>query len=304
MVPGLLFTLLLAATSANPYLEKGRALVKDLQFAEAIEQLKVARQVPQLSSTQRLEVLELLGRCQVAEGERADAEASFAEMLTLAPNAELDRKLSPKILEVFDRVKHRLYPDDFLRLTPEAARAGQAVIRLVDPWRRVDSLVALRRLDGAAATEQTLEVKQGVATVELDAGPGQTLDWWLEARDGAGAVLGGFGSSSSPQQYSVPSVASGLFAGGPDAPPTPRLERIPAWVALAVGLGAATAAGFFQVRSGDRAREARNNALPPGDWSDTARATQAAAVSDASWAAGLFVGAAVAGTTGVVLFAW
>ncbi len=303
MLPVILLTLLVAQP-ANPYLDEGRRAVRELRFADAIEQLKVARQVPQLSSPQKLEVFELLGRCQVAEGARADAEVSFAQMLALAPDAELDRKLSPKILEVFDAVKQRLYPPGFVRLTPEPARAGQAVLRLVDPWHRVDAVVALRRLEGAPAAEQAIAVKDGHVTIELDAAPGQTLDWWLEARDVSGAVLAGFASAQSPQQYSVPAVASGLFAGGPDATPTPRLQRIPAWVALAVAIGAGAAAGVLQLRSIDRARAARDTTRPPGDWSDTSRATHAAAVSDATWATGLFVGASVAGATGVVLFAW
>ena len=57
-------------------------------------------------------------------------------------------------------------------------------------------------------------------------------------------------------------------------------------------------------RSVGRARDAVDNSRPPGDWSDTARAAQASAVSDATVATGLFVGAGVAGAAGVVLFAW
>ncbi len=294
----------LAAQPANPYLDEGRRLVKDLHFADAIEQLKVARQVKELSSAQQREALELLGRCQVAEGARSDAEATFADLLSIAPDAELDRKLSPKILEVFDAVKQRLYPQDFVRLSPQAAREGQGVVRIVDPWRRVDAVIALRRVNGAEATEHAIAVKDGQATIELDVAPGKTLEWWLEARDVSGAVLAGFGSASSPQQYSVPVVATGHFAGGPDSPPTPRVKRVPAWVALVLGIAAGSAGAVLQVRSGNSARAARDTTQPPGDWSDTARAAQASAITDATIAAGLFIGAGVAGTTGVVLFAW
>ncbi len=295
----LLLTLLLAQP-ANPYLDEARRLAKDLQFAEAIEQLKIARQVPQLSSAQQLEVLELLGRCQVAEGSRAAAEATFAKMLTLAPDAQLDRKLSPKILEVFDEVKQRLYPADFVRLSPQPARAGQGVLRLVDPWRRAAALVLVRRLDGAAPVEQPIDLQDGAVSFELEAQPGQTLEWWLEARDPAGLVLAGFGSAQQPQQYAVPAVvASGLFAGGPEAPPTPRIQRPAAWILIAAAIAAGSAGGFLQVRSANRAREAR-----AAEWSDAARATQLAAVSDATWAAGFFVGAGAAGAGGLVLFAW
>lgn len=297
MTPALLLLLLLAQP-ANPYLDEARRLAKDLQFAEAIEQLKVARQVPQLSNTQRLEVLELLGRCQVAEGARADAEASFADMLAMSPGAELNRGASPKILEVFDAVKKRLYAPDFVRLNPLPARLGQAVLLIVDPWHRVEALVMLRRLDGAAPTEQPVPVADGQAAIELDVAPGHALEWWLEARDVSGLPLAGFGSAQSPQRFAQPAVVtSGLFAPGPER--TPRLQRAPAWVAVALTVGAGAAGAFLQVRSQDRANQARTK-----EWSDDARALHASAVTDATIATGLFIGAGVAGATGVVLFAW
>ncbi len=303
MVPVLLVTLLLAQPPVG-YLDEGRRLAKNLEFAEAIEQLKVAGQVKQLTPLQRLEVLELLGRCQVAEGALADAQSSFSQMLALAPGAELDRKLSPKILEVFDGVKQRLYAPDFVRLTPEPARAGQAVLRLVDPWHRVDTLVQMRLLKGGAPVEIPIEVKEGQAVLELEAAPGTTLEWWLEARDVSGAVIAGFGSAQSPQQYSVPALETGPFSNGPQLPPTPRLKRVSAWVAVAAAVAAGVAGAALQARSSQRAHEAADKTQPPGDWSDTARAAQASAVSDATWAAGLFAGAGACGGVGVVLFAW
>ena len=147
---------LLLAQTANPYLDEGRRLAKELKFAECIDQMKVASQVLDFSKAEKLEVLTLLGRCQIAEGQRTAAEESFAQLLSVAPEHELDPKESPKILEVFAVVKKRLYAPDFVQLSPQPARAGQAIFRLVDPWHRVDSVVVVRRLD-AATREQRLE---------------------------------------------------------------------------------------------------------------------------------------------------
>jgi hypothetical protein len=82
------------------------------------------------------------------------------------------------------------------------------------------------------------------------------------------------------------------------------VQRAPAWVAIIAAVAACSAGAVLQIQSGVHAQQARDNARPPGDWDDTARTTQAKAVSEATWATGLFIGAGVAGSAGVVLFAW
>jgi hypothetical protein len=56
------FAVLVLAQTANPYLDLARGLARELKFSAAIEQLQVARQVPNLDTAQRVEVLELLAR--------------------------------------------------------------------------------------------------------------------------------------------------------------------------------------------------------------------------------------------------
>ena len=291
---------LLLAQPANPYLEEARRLAKALKFADCIEQMKVASQVRDLPRAGRLEVLTLQARCQIAEGQRADAELSFAQLLELSPAAELDPKESPKILEVFAAVKQRLYAPDFARLSPQPARAGQAIFRLIDPWRRVESVVLLRRAEDLTHELRLMPVDEKVV-VELEVAPGHSFDWWLEARDVSGQVISGFGSSQDPQRYSAPIIDT-----GPELVDTrtPRLQRVPAWIAAIVTVGACAVGAGLQVQSGASERQARDLSRPPGDWSDTARAAHATAITDASVATGLFIGAGVAGTAGVVLFAW
>ena len=292
--------LLVLAQPVNPYLQEGRRLAKELKFAECINQMKVAGQVNDLAKAEKLEIFALQGRCQIAEGQRAPAEESFAQMLELAPSTELDPKESPKILEVFETVKRRLYAQDFVKLAPQPARAGRAIFRLIDPWRHVDRVTMVRRVD-EATNEVMLTAVDEQVTVELEVAAGHSLEWWLEARDVSGQVLAGFGSPLDPQQYSVPVVDTGPQVVDTR---TPRLERIPAWVAVIAALAAGSAGAVLQVQSLTHAQQSRDLTRPPGDWSYTARATYGNAVAEASWATGLFIGAGVAGSAGVVLFAW
>ena len=69
------------AQPGNPYLEKARELARDLRFADAISELEIAKQVPGLDVQQRREVVELLARCQVAEGRRAAGPLPTRDML-------------------------------------------------------------------------------------------------------------------------------------------------------------------------------------------------------------------------------
>ncbi len=294
---GLLFLLL--AQAPNPYLLEGRELAKAARFAEAIAQLKVARQVPDLDPAQRVEVLELLGRCEVAEGHRDEADAAYAELLGLEPDFELAPDTSPKVLELFEKVKQRLYPPPWLKLVSLPSAPGEAQARLVNPYHRVVQLSFLVRLDGGPWERRAVAAEGGVVRLPLEVEPGHALDWYLEADDEQGSAVTGLGSATQPQHVAVPAGAAVVGAG-----PTPRLKRVPAWVAVAVAVAAAGAGAAFQSLSAREARDAHDATHPPGDWADTARAAQGRAVSDATWATGLFVSAGVAGATGVVLFAW
>jgi len=284
----------------NPYLEQGRSLARALQFAEAIEQLKVARKVPGLERGQRLEVLELLAKCQVAEGHREEAEDAYTELLGLEPAFELDPQTSPKMQQLFVAVKHRLYPEPWLKLLPQPAGPGEALVKVVDPYHRFAALVFQVRHDDGPWESHNVAVDGAVGRLPLDVEPGHTLDWYAEARDASGAAVASWGTAAEPQHVvGTGSVGPVLVQTG-----TPRLQRAPAWIAVAVAVAAAGAGAAFQVLSRDEARAAHDRTKPPGDFSDTARAAQSRAFTDAAVATGCFIGAGVAAGTGVVLFAW
>ncbi|MFP2933336.1 hypothetical protein ACLESO_50955, partial [Pyxidicoccus sp. 3LG] len=129
------------AAPANPYLEQARARYEALRFSEAVELLELAERAPSSTRAQHLDILELRARCELAEGRRQEAEATYERMLMLDPRAEPPADLSPKILETFQAVKARLFPAGYAALKQLPAAEGLVRVEVVDPWRRVDAVV-------------------------------------------------------------------------------------------------------------------------------------------------------------------
>lgn len=291
------------AQAANPYLDEARQLARELKFSDAIGRLRVARQVPNLDRTERIEVLELLAKCHVAEGDRPEAEAAFSELLSLEPEHELDREsTSPKILSVFDDVKRQLFPDQRVTLIEEAAPPGRFRARVVDPFKRVSAvLLMVRTGDGPwEANPVTLEARR--LDVPTPLAPTLTVSWYLQANDAAGAMLATIGSAEAPRLTERPTspVVSPPLARDETLEPTKVAGVVASVVALvAVGVGTG-----LQLNAQALERAARDRSRPPGDWADTARATHAEAVSRAQWSIGLFATGGVAAVSAAVLFAW
>lgn len=290
------------AQTANPYLDLARAKARELKFAEAITQLQVAKQVPDLEQAQRLEVFELLAKCQVAEGNRAEAEAAFGELLAIDPEHELDRSsTSPKILTVFDAVKERLFPDRQVSLVEEMAPPGRLRLRVVDPFHRTTAAeLVLRRGDGPWES-RTVGIENKVVDLLTPTASSDDVFWFVRVKADE-TVVASFGSESAPR-LSERRKSIELPATPDEAPglaPT-KVAGIVTGVVAVVAAGVGTA---LQLSSQSLDRAARDASRPPGDWADTARAAHTDAVTQANWSIGLFATGGVAAISAVVLFAW
>jgi hypothetical protein len=289
----------LLAQPVNPWLEEARLLSRELRFADAIERLKVARTVPGLDDAQRREVLELLARCQLAEGQRSDAEDSLTELLRAEPAFELDRKeTSPKILDAFDQAKKRLYPDDFAALTAIPAPAGRVAIKVIDPWRRVREVHRFERVDGGPWHDALCVIEGGAVSFVVAVSAGSTLEWYAEAR-GDDAILARLGSEGAPQVVTT----AKLEVVAETLPPL-RWQRPAAWALISAALAAAAIGAVLQVNGWSLRLAARDRSKPPGDWSDTALEADRDGKLQTTFALGLFIGAGAAGLGGGILFAW
>jgi hypothetical protein len=292
---------LVLTQAANPWLERARVLANELQFAEAITQLNVARQVPNLDRVQRAQVLELLARCHVAEGNRSDAETAFTELLSQEPDFEIDREsTSPKIVTVFDDVKARLYPGGMVSLVEVTGPPGRVRAQVVDPYKKVARAVLHERRADAAWTDTVLPFSRRTLDFPLPLAAGSPVQWYVQLEDEAGAGLASLGSLDSPRLVEVNALPSPVA-------PAPSGLRGTTVAAIVVGVVALIAAGGglgLQVDSLSLERAARDSTRPPGDWADTARSAHAQAVQQGVLATGFFTGAGAAALSSVVLFAW
>lgn len=204
-----LLLLTLAAPSwarPAPVLEKAKQAFEALKYRDALKLLEQARAGAKGSLDQSLEILGLIGQCQVGLGDRAAAEAAFEAMLKLSPNAALDQELSPKILDVFEAAKRHLFAPDYVQLKALPGKRERRV-NVVDPWRRVAVVVALRRsAAGRSWAELPLEVKDHNLVID-PAHFGGEVFFYLEARGADGFVLAHLGSAAMP-----------LHLAGPDRP--------------------------------------------------------------------------------------
>ena len=309
MIANLMLTLFLVAAqpdeSTNPYLVKARSLFASQRFVEARDQLGIALEVPSMDSSQRLEALELLGRCQIAEGKRSLAEDSFARLLALDPHWELDDGASPKVRGVFEAAKSKRFARDSVALSSLTAPPMQLRASVVDPWKRIARVCLMSQASGEKSwREQELPLVDHVAA--FDFGPAPQIErWYLEARDTTGASVARLGSPEQPFTLALHSSApENAVVANTASPATPsnsatRARRTSAWIIAAVALAAVVGGVALQAQSSRTATEARAD-----EWADAARAHQATATAQASWAIGLFSTAGAAAVTSTVLFVW
>jgi hypothetical protein len=302
MLLSLAAALAVTAQSFSPWLDEARALVEQLRFADAIARLEVARQVRSLEPKELREVLELLAYCQVAEGRRDAAEATFTAMLQADPWLKLSRdSSSPKVLESFEAAKARLFAADYVRLEEKPSPPGWATVVLIDPWGRVSAVTLFTRRDNS-------EWRQNVLTEESDHSyrfaltitVGEQFEWYVEAQSDVGAKMAFVGTREEPRVIRV-------VRPDPQALITPlpgmKGSRVAGFMILGAGVLLGAVATGLEVGGWNLRQAARNRSRPPGDFADTARLAEREGQSQQTWAAGLFIGAGVMTATGVVL-AW
>lgn len=292
----------LAAQPSSPWLSEARALVEQLRFADAIARLEIARQVRSLEPSERREVLELLAYCQVAEGKRDAAEATYTAMLQQEPWFELSKEASsPKVLEAFEAAKTKLFPRDYVRLEQQPAAPGWAALALTDPWRQVRSVTVFERRDGGEWKETVLTEETGHAyrfplTVTGDG----KLEWYVEANSEV-AVVARVATREAPRVLQIakqdPVVVVAPVENSPSG------SRVAGFVTLGLGVALAAVATGLAVGGTNLRQAARDRTQPPGDFADTARLAERDGQAQQTWSVGLFIGAGVAVGTGVVL-AW
>lgn len=278
--------------AANPYLADAKTFYSQARFEEALASLELARKVPSGDAAQKLEVLDLLARCQVAAGRSKEAEATYVEYLTLRPKAEIDRSLSPKILEAFDAAKSRLYPPDYLAIEPLPAPPGRLMFRLVDPWGKAASLVLGWRV-GMGGAWNRLELLPSEESFGHDVeSAGAEVAWFVEAHDASGREVAFAGTR--PGLEEPPKLA--LTAPSPAGAKVSSNQATLRWALAGVALAAAAGGAYLWKQSVDSEQQAQLE-----EWGDSAQRHHSRAVVEQRWAIGLAVGSGAAVACAVLL---
>jgi len=256
-----------AGAGIRARLAAGRAAYAQQDYREAIRALRPIVKHPAATRAQKVTALELTGLSMLIIGQTDAARATFEDLLALDPGYVLtDPSQSPKLRRFFEEVKRGYLPDyrgggqaALEHTAPTGALAGRRLemaavviegapaVTSVALWWRRRGLLEFRE---AAMTPRRRGGGFAVALTPPADRASYVLEYYLEARGPAGAVVARAGGPDAPLALTVRGAAGGGRAW---------YQRWYVWAgaaALGVGVTAAVIAS-----SGDQAPE---GSLPPG----------------------------------------
>lgn len=273
------------AAAPNPWLESAKAAYARLDCDQVLADVALALQVPTNDDDTRLSIYDYAGRCHVALGNAADAEAAFGRMLELDPQAELDAGLSPKIREAFHAAKLKKYPADHVALRELSRGEGLVRVALLDPWRKVSAVVLGRAGDaGQRFAEAPLSPTSGVYVAAVGDRP-----WFIEARSRRGEPLALLGRKElPPPSAAAPARDQPGREVAQKAPESKAGRRAVGWVGVAAGAAAVgTGIALFAIA------ESTRQAAVQKEWADEMSALERQSNGQAGAGHALFWGGLV-----------
>jgi len=170
----------------KPTLERARQLVeKELRYEEGISLVRRLLRRGNLGDAQRVEAFWLLGIAYVARGNTDSAEAAFWELLRIAPKHRLDPMVSPKVQEVFERVRGKLVTaPKLIALNARRTVTGLRFdARFEDEQGRLARLQLFYELAESDYDSVPMAVGEGEASATVDLSSREVLDspsWRVE----------------------------------------------------------------------------------------------------------------------------
>jgi hypothetical protein len=311
--------LLLAATSPKP-LELARDRVRTLKYAQAAKALKATARLEGLSRAQALEYFELSGIVAASLGDQEAARAAFVKLLALDSGWKLKGRPSPRVTTPFYEARSQVNDQGGLALTYTGAEPNSGPPEAL--------LFSLHNVPALARDVAFTVVEDGVErALVLPASPtlrvpvrGSQVSALGVARTAQRWVLTGAVESTVHEQADTPLAAPPLPLPEPGAaaatagpPPlaattasAPSLLRPAAYTALGVAVLAAAVGGAFGIGA-QAARGRFLSATSEGGLVTTLTREQALGLEADARAFSVvanacFIGAGVAGVTGVVLW--
>jgi hypothetical protein len=213
-----------ARDSAEALLAAGVVAYDDLDYPNAIALLEQAL-AKGLSKEAQLKAYDYIAFSSVGEGQEAAAEEAFRKVLAIDASHKLAESVSPRIQAVFDRAKTAAAPAPPVPSAPAAAKTDVVLYPLVeppegtagspltvsvsshDPAGRVASLWIFHRARGASAYAKLEAPHSGVGAFAGTVPGAQVarpaLQYYLEGRDDADALVASRGSAEEPLEVPV-----------------------------------------------------------------------------------------------------
>lgn len=209
----------------NALLRQGLELFEAVEYERAVEVLSAAL-LEQGNDTQELvQIYRTLGTLYVYLGREAEAEAALRRLCCAAPEFQFDEYASPRIREVYSRVRaqwveagrqceshatEEAAPVTMDHLSPDVTGADEALditVTIEDPEMRVATVVLFYRASGESGFNQSAAsmVQPGTFSVTIpgDAVQPPAAEYYLEAQDDTGESLAGQGTSRAPLRVPV-----------------------------------------------------------------------------------------------------
>ncbi|MGC4093852.1 MAG: hypothetical protein QM756_39300 [Polyangiaceae bacterium] len=230
---------------------------QEVDFERAFQLGRAALEAGRASRQESVRLYVLLGVSAAALGREDDARRYFSVALSIDPTRKLERSLSPKIRGPYLEAEAALslYGTP-LAISAAPNAAGQRLkLTLEDPQALVAKLdVWLRPLGQAAFRKVSLSARHESALPLEAAWVVRGYEYSARALDSFGNVLAELGSVADP----VTVAAAAPKAAPPKVSLEPIQTRRTPWLAIGlgtVGVAAAGAGAYFQVRRESAARE-------------------------------------------------
>jgi hypothetical protein len=315
----LAFAAAMCALAANPPsdLQRGTELFEQYKYAEARAAFAKARNAPNLTRADLLDLLEMTGVAAAQQRQPEAAQNALIELITLDPDHKLKNDYAPRVMTPFFEARRIVGERGALQATSSAEMQGERVERITvsvikDPMRYVRTVRFHLQTDSGWTTTSapfasaTFDVKQPEAR------------WWAELLGNKDAQLFLLGTADAPRVDAAPKPVAEVAEVTPPPPaPEPPVQveqpsggggggvRSASYVIGAVALLAAGAGGFFGWRaSADYAHvtNAQNNGGVLALTEHDAYAFVSAGQQSAMVANGLFITAGALAVTALLMW--
>jgi hypothetical protein len=215
--------LLSSMAAASPTLDKARALVGDLKYAEAGKVLQAAEAVTGNTRAELIEIYELEGIVFGSLNKAEPAQLAFSRLLSLDPEHKLNGKFAPRVTTPFYEAKGKAHEMGPLTAVPGAGYAAERVtslgFTLKDPASIAKKLVVTVSEDGKPWRKVTLAASQQLI-VPISA---TQLYWFAVVLGDHDAVLLEVASAAAPTLQRAPSAPVDVpkVEPKPEPPPEP-----------------------------------------------------------------------------------